>query len=74
MVFVVDGDTVTQTEVEIGISDDDYWEITTGLEAGAEIVTGGYRAISRELEHGSKILREEGSGSGSGKGNRPDRE
>jgi HlyD family secretion protein len=60
VVFVVDGDTVKQTEVEIGISDDDYWEITEGLESGAEIVTGGYRAISRELEDGSKIVKESG--------------
>jgi HlyD family secretion protein len=58
VVFVVDGDTVKQAEVEIGISDDDYWEITKGLEAGVEIVTGGYRAISRELQDGSKIVKE----------------
>lgn len=62
VVFVVDGDTVKQTEVEIGISDDDYWEITEGLDEGVEIVTGGYRAISRELEDGSKVVREGGKG------------
>lgn len=60
VVFVVDGDTVRQTEVEIGISDEDYWEIAKGLEEGVEIVTGGYRAISRELQDGSKIVRETG--------------
>jgi HlyD family secretion protein len=60
VVFVVEDDRVKQTEVEIGISDDDYWEIVEGLEEGVKIVTGGYRAISRELEHDTKIVEEEG--------------
>jgi len=55
VVFVTDGDHVKQAEVKIGIADDDYWEITEGLEEGQEIVTGGYKAISRELEDGKKI-------------------
>jgi HlyD family secretion protein len=62
VVFVVDGTQVRQQEVKIGISDEDYWEITEGLEADVEIVTGGYRAISRELQDGAKITRETGSG------------
>jgi len=41
--------------VKIGISDDDYWEITEGLTEGQEVVFGGYKAISRELEDGKKI-------------------
>ena len=55
VVFVIEGDQVKQAEVKIGIADDNYWEITEGLEAGQEIVTGGYKAISRELEDGKKI-------------------
>lgn len=55
VVFVVEGDHVKQAEVKIGIADDDYWEITEGLEEGQEIVAGGYKAISRELEDGKKI-------------------
>lgn len=55
VVFIVEGDHVKQAEVKIGIADDDYWEITEGLEEGQEIVTGGYKAISRELEDGKKI-------------------
>jgi len=55
VVFVVEGDHVKQSEVSIGIADDNYWEITKGLEEGQEIVTGGYKAISRELEDGKKI-------------------
>jgi HlyD family secretion protein len=41
--------------VKIGIADDNYWEVTEGLEEGQEIVTGGYKALSRELEDGKKI-------------------
>jgi HlyD family secretion protein len=41
--------------VKIGISDDNYWEITDGLSEGQEVITGGYRAVSRDLEDGKKI-------------------
>ena len=43
--------------VKIGISDDNYWEITDGLQEGDEIVIGGYRAISRDLDDGKKIVK-----------------
>ena len=43
--------------VKIGICDDNYWEITDGLTEGQEIVTGGYRAISRDLADGKKIVK-----------------
>jgi HlyD family secretion protein len=55
VVFVVEGDHVKQMPVKIGISDDNYWEITKGLSEGQEIVAGGYKAVSRELEDGKKI-------------------
>jgi HlyD family secretion protein len=55
VVFVVNGDHVKTVPVKIGISDDDYWEITDGLHEGDEIVTGSYRAISRDLDDGKKI-------------------
>ena len=57
VVFVVQGDHVKTVPVKIGISDDDYWEITDGLKEGEEIVTGGYRAISRDLDDGKKIVK-----------------
>jgi len=57
VLFVVDGDHVKQSEVKIGIAGDNYWEITEGLDEGQEIVIGGYRAISRDLEDGKKIRR-----------------
>jgi HlyD family secretion protein len=55
VVFVVNGDHVKTVPVKIGISDDDYWEIIDGLHEGDEIVTGSYRAISRDLDDGKKI-------------------
>ena len=55
MVFAVEGDRVKAVAVKIGICDDNYWEITDGLTNGQEIVSGGYRAIGRDLQDGSKI-------------------
>ena len=55
VVFVTEGDHVKMAPVKIGISDADYWEITEGLTDGQEVVSGGYKAISRELEDGKKI-------------------
>jgi HlyD family secretion protein len=55
VVFVMEGDHVNAVPVKIGICDDNYWEITSGLTNGEEIVSGGYRAISRDLKDGSKV-------------------
>ena len=57
VVFVADGDHVKMAPVKIGICDNDYWEITEGLTEGQEVVSGGYRAISKDLEDGKKIKR-----------------
>jgi len=48
---------VKMVPVKIGICDDNYWEITDGLTEGQEIVSGGYRAISRDLDDGKKIIK-----------------
>jgi HlyD family secretion protein len=55
VVFAVAGDRVKAVPVKIGICDDNYWEITDGLTNDQEIVSGGYRAIGRDLQDGSKI-------------------
>jgi HlyD family secretion protein len=57
VVFVVEGNRVKAVPVKIGISDNDYWEITDGLTDGQEVVSGGYKAISRDLEDGKTIRR-----------------
>ncbi|MFO1487771.1 MAG: efflux RND transporter periplasmic adaptor subunit [Verrucomicrobiota bacterium] len=56
VVFAVEGDHVTAVPVERGIGDDNYYEITDGLEEGREIVSGNFRAI-RDLEDGKKIIK-----------------
>lgn len=55
VVFVVKGDHVTAVPIKIGFCDDNYWEITAGLTNGEEIISGGYRAVGRDLQDGSKI-------------------
>jgi len=55
VVFVVEGNRVKMVPVKIGVCDDDYWEITDGLAEGQEVVSGGYKAISRDLQDGKKI-------------------
>jgi HlyD family secretion protein len=56
-VWQIKGDHVKTVPVKIGISDDNYWEITDGLKEGDEIVTGGYHAISHDLDDGKKIVK-----------------
>lgn len=55
VVFVREGDHVKMIPVKIGISDDDYWEVTEGLKDDEEVVSGGPKAVNRELEEGKKI-------------------
>ena len=55
VVFVVEGDHVKMLPVKTGISDDTYLEIVEGLQEGQDVVSGGYRAISRDLEDGKKV-------------------
>lgn len=54
-VFVVESNTAKFVKVKTGISDDTYIEIIQGLKGDEEVVTGSYRAISRELKDGSKV-------------------
>jgi HlyD family secretion protein len=58
VVFVVDKDAVAMKEVKIGISDNEYIEVISGLKAGDEVVSGPYRAISSELQDKGKIMLE----------------
>jgi HlyD family secretion protein len=67
VVFVVDKDTVAMKEVKIGISDNEYIEVTSGLKEGEEVVSGPYRAISSELQDKSKVNPEVKAKDGKGK-------
>jgi HlyD family secretion protein len=55
VVFVLDGEKVTMVPVKRGIADDTHVEILEGLTEGQEVVSGGYKAISRDLEEGKKV-------------------
>lgn len=55
VVFIKDGDRARMVPIKRGISDDTYVEILEGLEEGQEVISGGYKAISRDLEDGKKI-------------------
>jgi len=59
VVFLENGDQAKMVPVKRGISDENYTEITEGLQEGQEVVSGGYKAISRDLEDGKKIKRGE---------------
>jgi HlyD family secretion protein len=56
VVFVVEGDHVKMVPVKRGISDDNYVEIVEGLHDGQEVVSGGYKAINRDLADDAKIV------------------
>ncbi len=55
VVFRYKGDTVEMVPVKRGISDDSHTEILEGLEEGQEIVSGGYKAIAKDLQDGKKV-------------------
>ncbi len=55
VVFVVKNGVAHTAVVKRGISDDNYVEVTSGLDAGQEVVSGSFVAISRELNDGSKV-------------------
>lgn len=55
IVFVVKDNKAKQVDVTTGISDDNYIEITSGLKGTEDVVSGPYRAISRDLQNGSTV-------------------
>lgn len=55
VVFVKEGEKVVMREVETGIADNTYIQITKGIKPGDEIVSGSYKAISRDLKDGSAV-------------------
>ncbi|MES2568876.1 MAG: efflux RND transporter periplasmic adaptor subunit, partial [Verrucomicrobiota bacterium] len=55
VVFAPEADHVKMVAVKTGISDSDFFEIASGLSEGQQIVSGGYKAISKDLEDGKKV-------------------
>lgn len=55
VIFALKGDQVTMIPVRRGISDDSFVEITEGASESVQVISGGYKAINRELEDGKKV-------------------
>jgi len=55
IVFVVENGKAKSKKVKTGLSDDNYIEIKSGLKGSEDVVSGSYRAISRELKNGSLV-------------------
>jgi len=45
--------------VKRGISDDSHYEITEGVAEGQEIITGNFKAVSKDLDDGATVEIEE---------------
>ena len=59
VVFVQETDKAKMLPVKRGISDDSHYEILEGVTEGQEIITGNFKAISKELNDGSLVQLEE---------------
>jgi HlyD family secretion protein len=55
MVFCVEGGKAIARQVKTGIQSVDLIQILDGVKEGDEIVTGSYRAISKDLENGATV-------------------
>lgn len=66
VVFLVKNNKAKMVKVTTGISDDSYIEVKSGLAGGENVVSGSYRAISRELKENVNV-RVEGGRVGAGK-------
>lgn len=62
LVDVFDGEKVSNGEkyavvkpVDVGLSSEDYYSVQSGVAIGNLIVTGRYRVLSKELQHGMKV-------------------
>jgi HlyD family secretion protein len=55
IVFVLDKGRAIARQVKTGIQSDELIEILSGIEEGAEVVSGSYRAISKDLVNGAVV-------------------
>ncbi|MDH3216956.1 MAG: efflux RND transporter periplasmic adaptor subunit [Candidatus Krumholzibacteria bacterium] len=55
VVFCIEDGKAVAKQVKTGIQSDEFIEILEGLEEGDEVVTGSYRAISKDLENGAVV-------------------
>ena len=55
IVFCIEDGKAMAKQVKTGIQSDELIEILEGLEEGEEVVTGSYRAISKDLDNGAVV-------------------
>ncbi len=55
VLFINDNGIAKMVEVQTGISDYENIEITSGIDEGAEVITGPFLAVSKRLKDGDKI-------------------
>ncbi len=55
IVFCIEDGKATAKQVKTGIQSDEFIEILDGLNEGDEVVTGSYRAISKDLTNGDLV-------------------
>ena len=67
VVFIKDGTKAKMVPVKRGISDDAHYEILEGLAEGQEVITGSFKAVSKELEDDKDVKPEEPKKKSSGK-------
>jgi HlyD family secretion protein len=56
IVFCIEDGKAFAKPVETGIQSDEHIEILEGIEEDNEVVTGSYRAISKDLENGADVI------------------
>ena len=56
IVWLVENDKAVARQVETGIQSETHIQILDGIEEGEQLVTGNFRAISKDLENGSEVL------------------
>jgi HlyD family secretion protein len=62
IVFCIENGKAIAKQVKTGIQSDELIEILEGLEEGQEVVTGSYRAISKDLANGAVVTVDNGPG------------
>jgi len=55
IVFVLEDGKAVARQVETGLQGENLLEITSGLKEGETVISGGYRAISRDLKNGARV-------------------
>lgn len=55
LVFIHQNGKVISSDVKVGIQNESYFEVLSGLKIGDEVVTAPYRVISKKLEDGTEV-------------------